>query len=115
GGNVNQVYRALLDQTNLEQQANADDNTTDNNDKGRVAKVLDIISGIFVPIVPVLAGSGMLKALLTILSFLGWISSETQTYQLISIISDAGFYFLPLLLAHSASIKFKTHPYVSMA
>lgn len=116
GGHVNQVYRSLLDQTNLNEQADTEDRANDKNqDQGRVAKVLDIISGIFVPIVPVLAGSGMLKALLTILSFAGWMSPETQTYQLISIISDAGFYFLPLLLAHSASVKFKTHPYVSMA
>ena len=116
GNNVNEVYRSLLNQTNLNQRANSDDKTNDiDNNQGRVAKVLDIISGIFVPIVPVLAGSGMLKALLTILSFAGWMSPETQTYQLISIISDAGFYFLPLLLAHSASVKFKTHPYVSMA
>lgn len=116
GGHVNQVYRSLLDQTNLSEKADPEDRANvENKDQGRVAKVLDILSGIFVPIVPVLAGSGMLKALLTILSFAGWMSPETQTYQLISIISDAGFYFLPLLLAHSASVKFKTHPYVSMA
>lgn len=116
GNNVNQVYKSLLDQTNLDQRSDSDVKTNDlANDQGRVAKVLDIISGIFVPIIPVLAGSGMLKAFLIILSFVGWLNPETQTYQLLSIISDAGFYFLPLLLAHSASIKFKTHPYVSMA
>ena len=116
GNNVNKVYRSLLDQTNLNESSNSNEeiNNTDNN-QGRLAKVLDIISGIFVPIVPVLAGSGMLKAFLTIMSFAGWMSPETQTYQLLNIISDAGFYFLPLLLAHSASVKFKTHPYVSMA
>lgn len=116
GNNVNQVYKSLLDQTNLDQRSDSDVKTNDlANDQGRVAKVLDIISGIFVPIIPVLAGSGMLKAFLIILSFVGWLNPETQTYQLLNIISDAGFYFLPLLLAHSASIKFKTHPYVSMA
>lgn len=116
GNNVNQVYKSLLDQTNLDQRSDSDVKTNDSaNDQGRVAKVLDIISGIFVPIIPVLAGSGMLKAFLIILSFVGWLNPETQTYQLLNIISDAGFYFLPLLLAHSASIKFKTHPYVSMA
>lgn len=116
GNNVKQVYQSLLDQTNLDQQTNSNNKTNDTkNNQGRAAKVLDIISGIFIPVTPVLAGAGILKALLLILITAGWMSPETQTYQLLSIISDAGFYFFPLLLAHSASVKFKTHPYISMA
>lgn len=119
GNNVSKVYQSMMEQSNMEE---ADDSESDaktddnkNDDKNFIAKALDIISGIFVPIVPVLAGSGMLKALLTILSFFGWMSAEGQTYQILNMISDAGFYFLPLILAHSASVKFKTNPYISMA
>lgn len=116
GNNVNRVYQSLLDQTNLNQQTNLDDKTNaGDNNQGLVAKILDIISGIFVPVTPVLAGAGILKALLVILISAGWMSPEAQTYQVLRIVSDAGFYFLPLLLAHSASVKFKTHPYISMA
>jgi len=117
GDNVNKVYQAIIEHTDLDNNVDADEatnETNENGDKGIIANALDILSGIFVPIVPVLAGSGMLKALLTILSFFGWMSPEAQTYQLLSIISDAGFYFLPLILAHSASVKFKTNPYLSM-
>ena len=116
GNNVNKVYRALLDQTNLNDSSNSiDEISNTDNKQGRLAKVLDIISGIFVPVTPVLAGAGILKALLIILISAGWMSPETQTYELLRIVSDAGFYFLPLLLAHSAAVKFKTHPYISMA
>lgn len=116
GNDVNKVYRSMMEQTNLDEtDVTANEENEPNEDRGLVANLLDIVSGIFVPIVPVLAGAGMIKALLTILSFIGWMSPETQTYQLLNIISDGGFYFLPLILAHSASVKFKTHPYISMA
>lgn len=116
GNQVNKVYRALLDQTNLQEGMDEPASSADHqDDRGFLAKALDIISGIFVPIVPALTGAGMIKALLTILTFAGWVSREGNTYQFLNIISDAAFYFLPIMLAHSASVKFKTNPYLSMA
>ena len=116
GNNVNKVYDAVIEQTNLNGlKENMENKNTVEDNKSPLAKALDILSGIFVPIVPVLAGSGMLKALLTILNFFEIISPDGQTFQLLNLISDAGFYFLPIILAHSASIKFKTNPYISMA
>ena len=114
GNNVNKVYKSMMEQTNLNEKTNNTESETDDN-KSPVAKALDILSGIFVPIVPVLAGSGMLKALLTILNFFELINPDGQTFQLLTMISDAGFYFLPIILAHSASVKFQTNPYISMA
>jgi PTS system beta-glucosides-specific IIC component len=114
GNNVNKVYKSMMEQTNLNEKTNNTESETDDN-KSPVAKAFDILSGIFVPIVPVLAGSGMLKALLTILNFFELINPDGQTFQLLTMISDAGFYFLPIILAHSASVKFKTNPYISMA
>lgn len=117
GNQVNKVYRSLLDQTNLEhnQSDNRELTEESNDDRGILAKALDTVSGIFVPIVPALTGAGMIKALLTILNFAGWIDPVSNTYQFLNIISDASFYFLPIILAHSASVKFKTNPYISMA
>lgn len=119
GNHVNKVYKALMDQTSnlggsTQDQVTASGDTNEEDDRGVIAKVLDTISGIFVPVVPALAGAGMVKALLTILNFAGWIDSASTTYQILNILSDATFYFLPILLAHSASVKFKTNPYVSM-
>lgn len=115
GNQVNKVYQALIKQTNLQATTEGQTDSADHqDDRGVLGQVLDIISGIFVPIVPALTGAGMLKALLTILTFAGWVSRESYTYQILNIISDAAFYFLPILLAHSASVKFKTNPYLSM-
>lgn len=55
-----------------------------------------------------------MKALLSVIAMLGWISTTSQTYQILNFVSNTVFYFLPVILAHSASVKFKTNPYISM-
>lgn len=119
GNHVNKVYKAMEAQraggSESIQSTEFSQTKEDQSSRSVGAKVLDTVSGIFVPVVPALAGAGMIKALLTILNFLGWIEPASSTYQIINFISDGTFYFLPILLAHSASVKFKTHPYVSMA
>ena len=82
--------------------------------KKPLSAALDIIAGIFIPVIPVMAGSGVLKALLSVIAMLGWISTTSQTYQILNFVSNTVFYFLPVILAHSASVKFKTNPYISM-
>ncbi|WP_195513608.1 beta-glucoside-specific PTS transporter subunit IIABC [Turicibacter sanguinis] len=78
-----------------------------------VSQVLDTIAGTFSPIIPAIAGSGMVKALLAILTTFGWLSTDSQTYYILNFVSDATFYFLPFLLAFSAAQKFKCNPYVA--
>ncbi|MFS1020574.1 hypothetical protein ACFC9N_14830 [Enterococcus casseliflavus] len=50
---------------------------------GVLTKIIDMITGIFMPIVPAIAGAGMLKALLAIISLLGILSTESETYILL--------------------------------
>lgn len=120
GNEVNKVYRSLMAQSDLNNAKTDGGDSGGGGDeptekRGFFASALDIIAGTFVPIVPALAGAGMIKALLTILSFVGWIDPAGTTYQILQIISDSTFYFLPIIIAHSASVKFNTNPYVSMA
>ena len=74
--------------------------------KKPIVRVLDIISGIFIPVIPAMAGSGILKAVLSVIAMLGWISPTSQTYQILNFVSNTVFYFLPVILAHSAAVKF---------
>jgi len=64
------------------------------------------------PIVPALAGGGLIKALLAVLAAAGWLAKASTTYQMLNFIGDAPFYFLPVLLGFSASKKFKVNPYL---
>ncbi|WP_085829688.1 PTS transporter subunit EIIC [Collinsella vaginalis] len=82
--------------------------------KGVVNRVLDTIAGIFSPIMPVIAGVGMIKALLSILKLFALIDPESQLYYFLSFIADAGYYFLPIYLAASAARKFRCNMFMSM-
>ncbi|QLK07302.1 PTS system, beta-glucoside-specific IIB component [Priestia megaterium] len=77
-------------------------------------KIIDFISSTFSPLVPAIAGAGMIKALLALLLLFNLVSRESQTYYVISFMSDASFYFLPFLLAFSAANKLKCSPVLAM-
>ncbi len=81
--------------------------------KGIIPAVLDTIAGSFTPIIPAIAGTGMLKALLALLTTFGWLATDSQNYYILNFVSDAAFYFLPFFLAFSAANKFKMNPYVA--
>lgn len=83
--------------------------------KGVITRILDTISGIFFPIVPALAGAGMLKAVLSFLSVMKLVEPTSQSYQILNFMGDALFYFLPVVVAASAAKKLKVNSYVAMA
>lgn len=83
-------------------------------EKGKVAKVLDTIAGMFVPIVPVMAGAGMIKVVLSLCMIFGVLQKSDTTYQFLNLFGDTIFYFLPVILAASAAKKFNTNQYLAM-
>lgn len=83
--------------------------------KGIVAGFFGGLTAIFQPIIPALAGSGMIKALLALLVFIGWVDSGSQTYQIFNAFGDALFSFMPFMLAFSAAKYFGCNQYVSAA
>ena len=111
GNDVKKVFQAIDQEFHL---GNATDTEAKATNKSTIARVLDTIAGIFVPIVPALTGAGMLKALLALLVMLKWVTATSQTYQILNFIGDAAFYFLPILLANSAAKKFGCNQYVAM-
>ena len=83
--------------------------------KGIVAGFFGGLTAIFQPIIPALAGSGMIKAMLALLVFVGWVDSGSQTYQIFNAFGDALFSFMPFMLAFSAAKYFGCNQYVSAA
>jgi beta-glucoside PTS system EIICBA component len=77
-----------------------------------LSKVLGVISGSFAPIIGVLAGAGLLKAMLSVLTTLGWISNESGIYVVLSAAGDAVFHFLPVFLGISIALKLGANGYV---
>ena len=80
-----------------------------------VATVLDAIAGIFTPVLPAITGAGLLKAVLALLTTFKLISTKSQTYEILYIMSEAAFFFLPIMLAYTSAIKFKCTPSIAMA
>lgn len=116
GNDVGHVHKEFIKLSDI----NGDDvpasqEPADKSVKGYLNRFSNLIVGIFAPIIPAIAASGMLKALLVLLPMFNIITEESQTYQLLKIMSDAAFFFLPILLAYTSSQKFDTNPMVSMA
>ena len=59
--------------------------------------VLDFIVGVFQPLVPAIAGGGILKSLLLLFSMVGLTTKDSVGYTIFNTLADAPFYFLPLL------------------
>ncbi|ENH98162.1 PTS system beta-glucoside-specific transporter subunit IIBCA [Gracilibacillus halophilus YIM-C55.5] len=114
GNIVDEVYQEIAPLLGVtEADDRRDDIEQTSESKGSfVSKLFEHISGSFSPLIPALAGSGMIKALLTILTVVGWLSKESGTYQLLSAASNAVFYFLPIFLGVTISRQLKANPYV---
>lgn len=82
--------------------------------KGKIkigSYLMELISGIFGPILPAITGAGLMKGILPLLVLLGWIKDTSDTYVILNVVGDSAFYFLPILIAISASRKFKVNEF----
>ncbi|PJC86634.1 PTS beta-glucoside transporter subunit IIABC [Vibrio sp. HA2012] len=82
---------------------------------GILSTFIDIISGIFTPLLGIMAASGILKGILALSVAAQWITPDSGTYQILFAASDAIFFFFPIALGYTAGVKFKGNPFVTMA
>lgn len=75
----------------------------------------DIMSAIFLPMLPALIGAGILQGITSILVAFGVLREGTPFHTVLSTISSGIFYFLPFLLAASSAKAFRTSPYLAIA
>lgn len=118
GADVSKVFTEI---TKMEIQGAGEsaDDDSDGEEGGEKESILDRVLGtitdIFQPIIPVISGSGMIKALLAILTVFNLVDTEGSTYILLSTFADAAFYFLPILLAVTSAKRFKANPFIAAA
>lgn len=79
-----------------------------------INNMFSAISGIFAPILPALAGSGILRGLILLAVQLGWLEEGSGTFTILNTASMAVFYFLPVLLAFTSARRFGASPYISV-
>lgn len=115
GPNVKAVYEEIQNNFHFTEKQDASNLPETEEKQNWLNKLMGTIGGIFTPIMGALAGAGMLKGLLIAFTFLNVFSPKDETYQVLNIIADAAFYFLPFLLAVSAARRFKTNEYIALS
>ncbi|MGG7213172.1 beta-glucoside-specific PTS transporter subunit IIABC [Clostridium nigeriense] len=80
-----------------------------------LTRMFNTMASIFNPIIIALAGAGMIKALLVILTTYGFMDNTGSTYKILSAAGNSVFYFLPLFLAFSTAKTFKVNQFVAVA
>lgn len=90
-------------------------NTTSSKKKNPFEAFVDIISSCMSPLIPALLGGGMIKVLLILLPLMGLLDAKGQTYTILAFFGDAPFYFLPIMLAYTAAIKFNVTPMLAVS
>lgn len=78
-------------------------------------KFIDIVSGVFQPILGVLCATGMIKGLNAVLVAAGVFASTDSTYIILNAIGDCLFNFFPIFLGFTAAKKFKLNQFTGMA
>lgn len=115
GTDVSSYYEAIATQLGLDN--SSDEKAVDNKKarKGFISLFMDTVSGVFGPIVPAIAGAGMIKGLMSGLVALNVISDKTDTFIVLNMIASGVFTFLPFFVADSAAKIFKTNRYLAVA
>lgn len=112
GNHVKDVYNEMSQILDLEGKPREDSGETQK--IGIVSRIVDIISSIFAPFLYALAACGILQGVLSVLTAMGILSTAGGTYRILNFVSWTGFTFLPVLIAITASKKFKANTYVSV-
>lgn len=113
GNHVPAVYEEVVKVAGITTaSADATEETKKNN--SLINQFIDIISGIFQPVLGIMSAAGMLKGINILFSIIGLYSETSGVYQLFNGMSDALFMFLPVFLGFTASKKFNLKPMVGI-
>lgn len=113
GNHVPDVYDAITKVTHLD--SASDDQSQEKGSGNILNRFIDLISGIFQPILGILAAAGMIKGFAALFLALGWLTESSGTYQILFALGDALFYFFPVFLGFTAAKKFGSNHFIGMA
>ncbi|MEG0525931.1 PTS transporter subunit EIIC [Amedibacillus sp. YH-ame10] len=109
GQAVGDAYKLICEKSGLKEEVAVNENNEEKKEKGFkgiLNGVLNAISGCLTPAIPVLIGCGMIKVLVLCIQTFGWLSDTNATMQILTMVGDAGFYFLPIIVGSNAAKKF---------
>jgi PTS system beta-glucosides-specific IIC component len=107
GNTVANVYEGLVTRHNIAVGEGAGG--------GLLARAIDLITSIFTPFLWVLAGAGLLRALLAVVVEIDADFASSSSYAVLYAAADGIFQFLPVLLAITSAKKFQANAFTSVA
>ena len=112
GNHVGEVFDVVCEKAHLAGM----EESGETKDMSLGAKLLDLLSGTFQPILGYLAAAGIIKGLLAVLTFvMGAAVKETGFYQILYAVGDGFYYFLPMVIGVACAKKFKCNQYLGIA
>ena len=116
GNHVPEVYEDVMEVLGWKDAEGSEKPVQQEKKKGKLLdQAIDVVSGIFQPILGIMAACGMLKGFNTLFVTLGLYTAECGGYQIINAAGDALFTFLPLFLGYTAAKKFQLKPMLGLA
>lgn len=112
GNHVEAVYKDVVEIIDLD---NLNTSSETKKSGSILYKGIDIISGIFQPVLGIMAACGMLKGLNALFVALGLYSATSGGFMVINAAGDALFTFLPLFLGYTSAKKFGLKPMLGLA
>lgn len=112
GNNVAKCFREI---NQIASSSEAADNAPKEK-QNPVSVAIDFISGCMTQLFPAIIAGGMIKVLLIIFgpTLLGLMESTGDTYIILNALGDAPFYFLPVMVAYTASKKLNCNSFLSV-
>lgn len=116
GTAVEDIYKEVISQTHLSNDQPHDETTLKENSttfekiKHGGNQLIGVITGSVMPIINILAASGIIKSLLAVLTSFNLVTETGNAYLIISAMADAVFYFLPILIGFNAAKRLNGNP-----
>ncbi|HAU3224141.1 TPA: PTS beta-glucoside transporter subunit IIABC [Salmonella enterica subsp. houtenae] len=112
GNHVADVFRAVNEVAGVGDKTQL---VTESDNKGNIFnRFIYVISGIFTPLIGLLAATGILKGILAVALSCQWTTEQSGTYLILFSASDSLFYFFPVILGYTAGKRFGGNPFVTM-
>ena len=114
GNHVTQVFDEINQVLGITETTDSNSSEEAGEKQGIFNAFIDVISGIFQPILVALSAAGVIKGFNTLFVSVHWYSQTSGTYNVLNAIGDSMFTFLPILLGLTAAKKFNLNQYVGL-